>query len=100
MNDTIGNSGEGRLRWSGSSSDSFLYGGLVPIFVVIGVALLVLACSRGHRRSQTTTESVRNVDVNRSRELTNITQVDERPNILVILAGEEHPTHLAKPLSV
>nr|KYP56740.1 hypothetical protein KK1_002987 [Cajanus cajan] len=85
MNEASGYNGTGRLEWSWNSSASFLYGGLVPIFGVIGLALLVVACSRrGGSRKQT--ESLRNP------------QVNEEPNILVIVAGEEHPTHLAKPL--
>ncbi|KAK7265069.1 hypothetical protein RJT34_32685 [Clitoria ternatea] len=36
----------GAFEWSWNSSASFLYGGLAPIFGVIGLALLVIACSR------------------------------------------------------
>ncbi|TKY54980.1 GLUTAMINE DUMPER 4 [Spatholobus suberectus] len=96
MNQTSGNNGTGRFEWSWNSSASFLYGGLAPIFGVIGLALLVVACSRC-RRSQT--ESLRHSDVNKCGGVTS-PQVNEEPNILVIVAGEEHPTHVAKPLSV
>ncbi|KAK7388815.1 hypothetical protein VNO78_23642 [Psophocarpus tetragonolobus] len=95
MNVTLGNNDVGRFGWNWNSSASFLYGGLAPIFGVIVVALLVVVCSR-RRGSQTDDES----EVNKWRGVTNNTQVDECPNILVIVAGEAHPTHLAKPLSV
>ncbi|GAU18992.1 hypothetical protein TSUD_193300 [Trifolium subterraneum] len=35
-------------------------------------------------------------DSNKSGRETN-TEIDREPNILVIVAGENHPTHLAKP---
>lgn len=103
--DAIGNNGVGRFEWSWNSSVSFLYGGLAPIFGVIVVALLLVArqgCRPRWPETTTTTtiESLRDVDVNNSRGVANTTQVDEGHNILVIVAGEEHPTHLAKPLSV
>ncbi|KAK7347386.1 hypothetical protein VNO80_21916 [Phaseolus coccineus] len=87
------NNGTGRFKWSWNSSASFLYGGLAPIFGLICLALVVVACSRC-RRSESGREREGEMNVRRS-----ATQVDEEPNILVIVAGEQHPTHLAKALS-
>ncbi|CAJ1944274.1 unnamed protein product [Sphenostylis stenocarpa] len=93
MNDTLVNNETGRFEWSWNSSASFLYGGLAPIFGVVLLALLVVACSR-RRRSQT-----HGGDESRWRGVTTAQGDEENPNILVIVAGEDHPTHLAKPLS-
>lgn len=88
------------FQWNWNSSVSFLYGGLAPIFIVIGIALLIVACSRSSGSETETSLSNSNAHNNRRREERS-TEVDDHdePNILVIVAGEEHPTHLAKPLS-
>ncbi|QCD80773.1 hypothetical protein DEO72_LG2g1096 [Vigna unguiculata] len=92
MNDTMGNNETGKFEWSWNSSASFLYGGLAPIFGVIGLALVVVVCSRCRR-------SGREGEMNVRRGVTAaVTEIEEGPNILVIVAGEHHPTHLAKPL--
>jgi len=94
MNEMTVNNGTARYKWSWNSSTSFLYGGLAPVFVVICLALIVVVCSRC-RRPESETEgemSVRRLEPNGAAE------VDEGGNVLVIVAGEQHPTHLAKPL--
>jgi len=78
----------GSFKWSWDSSVSFLYGGLAPIFIIIGVALLTVACSRCLRHE---------IDHSPMTSIASNTEVDLEPNILVIVAGENHPTHLAKP---
>lgn len=110
MNQTSSSDTHGSFEWTWNSSVSFLYGGLAPIFVVIGIALLIVACSR-RLRSETDspmpsseTDSPNNIrlrvrDDIKPKGETSTTEVDHEPNILVIVAGEYHPTHLAKPLS-
>jgi len=85
----------GSFKWSWNSSVAFLYGGLAPIFIIIAVALLTVACS-GCLRPEIDHSPMTSIDSNKFREET-ITEVDLEPNILVIVAGENHPTHLAKP---
>ncbi|KAK2411471.1 protein GLUTAMINE DUMPER [Trifolium repens] len=85
------------FRWTWDSSVSFLYGGLAPIFIVIGIALLSVACSRC-LRPEIVQLPMTSTDSNKSRGERN-TEIDCEPNILVIVAGENHPTHLAKPSS-
>ncbi|CAJ2664700.1 unnamed protein product [Trifolium pratense] len=87
----------GSSPWNWNSSVAFLYGGLAPIFIVIGIALLSVACSRCLRPEidQLPTTST---DSNKSGRERN-TETDRETNILVIVAGENHPTHLAKPSS-
>ncbi|XP_052725093.1 protein GLUTAMINE DUMPER 5-like isoform X2 [Vigna angularis] len=95
MNETMANNETGRYEWWNSSA-SFLYGGLAPIFGVIGLALLVVVCSRCRR-----SDSEREAEMNLRRGVTAtvaVAEIEEGPNILVIVAGENHPTHLAKPL--
>lgn len=93
-----GSVNHGSFQWNWNSSVSFLYGGLAPIFIVIGIALLTVACSRC-LRPQTNLSSTTSRESNTSRRET-INEVDHEPNILVIVAGEDHPTHMAKPLSL
>ncbi|ESW27186.1 hypothetical protein PHAVU_003G181100 [Phaseolus vulgaris] len=98
MNETMVNNGTGRFNWSWDSSASFVYGGLAPIFGLICFALVVTACSGCGRRSESEREREAEMNVMR-RSVTSDAQIDAEPNILVIVAGEQHPTHLAKPLS-
>ncbi|KAJ1386971.1 hypothetical protein SESBI_40363 [Sesbania bispinosa] len=91
MNQTSSSNNGFKWNWN-----SFVYGGLAPIFIVIGLALLTVTCSR--RRRPESAASLGNFEANRSIERTS-PQLDGEPNILVIVAGEHHPTHLAKPLS-
>ncbi|KAK7330242.1 hypothetical protein VNO77_24430 [Canavalia gladiata] len=89
--------GVGTFAWGWNSSASFLYGGLVPIFAIIGLALVVAVCSLRSGGSQR--GSFCDCDANNSKGSSTSTQVED-PTVLVILAGEEHPTHLAKPISL
>ncbi|XP_058743735.1 protein GLUTAMINE DUMPER 2-like [Vicia villosa] len=89
--------GHGSYQWTWNSSVSFLYGGLAPIFIVIGIALLTVACSRCLRPEMDHLPNTTS-DSNKSRGETS-NEIDREPNVLVIVAGEKHPTHLALPSS-
>ncbi|GAU18991.1 hypothetical protein TSUD_193290 [Trifolium subterraneum] len=77
----MGSASHGSFRWTWNSSVSFLYGGLAPIFIVIGIALLTVACSRC-LRPEIDQLPMTSTDSNKSGRETN-TEIDREPNILV-----------------
>lgn len=68
----------------------YLFGGLGAMMVLIAIALIVLACSHRDPSSQRDPESV---------EKPAIHPLDMEPRILVIMAGNDEPTYLAKPIN-
>ncbi|KAJ8775257.1 hypothetical protein K2173_020261 [Erythroxylum novogranatense] len=74
------------LRWN--SPIPYLFGGLALMLLCIALALIVLVCS--YRRSLS--------DVEKGGKLVDLPSFDDmEPKIVVIMAGEEQPTYLAKP---
>ncbi|KAJ9187346.1 hypothetical protein P3X46_002810 [Hevea brasiliensis] len=91
---SIGNSKESLssrsvVQWN--SPLPYMFGGLVIILGLVSVALIILACF--HCRSS--------LELSRHKEekLTEITDtvVAVEPKIVVIMAGDDHPTHVAMP---
>ncbi|MED6220796.1 hypothetical protein PIB30_048325 [Stylosanthes scabra] len=83
----------GWFEWKCNLPVEFLFGGLALIFGVIGMALFFLVCCpRRKRRSfcecHTNDNSKHEISV----------RAELEPDVLVIVAGEKHPTFMAKPL--
>ncbi|GMH04397.1 hypothetical protein Nepgr_006236 [Nepenthes gracilis] len=79
---------DGGFRQS-NSPVPYLFGGLAVMLGLIAVALIILACSYWRSSSGGTGagEGTRRA-----------AEVDSEPKIVVIMAGDEIPTYLAKPL--
>ena len=76
------------------SPEPYLYGGLAIVFGVIGLALFIVAC---FRRCKSSPESLCEAK-EESKEVTSTQIEQDDPKILVIVAGDYHPTYLAKPV--
>nr|KYP48074.1 hypothetical protein KK1_030269 [Cajanus cajan] len=65
----------------------YLFGGLALMLALIGLALLILACSYG-KSSSSTSQATNAMGM----------EVDSEPKIVVIMAGDSNPTYMAKPM--
>ncbi|KAL2897024.1 Protein GLUTAMINE DUMPER 1 [Bienertia sinuspersici] len=79
----------------------YLFGGLALMLCLIAIALLILACS--FRKSTSSSNGNNNNDTsfdgNRKSTSKNSTLgCGNEPKLVVIMAGDENPTYLAKPL--
>ncbi|XAR51596.1 hypothetical protein NMG60_11006267 [Bertholletia excelsa] len=80
--------------WQWNSPVPYLFGGLGLVLILIAVALVILALS--HRKSPSNSSGE---DQGGNLSLPGDTQVELSPGILIIMAGDEEPTYLAKPVS-
>ncbi|KAH6803065.1 hypothetical protein C2S51_034511 [Perilla frutescens var. frutescens] len=83
--------GVGFQRWN--SPIPYLFGGLALVLVVVALALIMLACS--NRNSSSSEQS----SDEKSEKAVHALQPEMEPRIVVIMAGETNPTHLAKPMA-
>ncbi|KAF3957696.1 hypothetical protein ACB098_01G220300 [Castanea mollissima] len=72
----------------------YLFGGLALMLGLIAVALSILACSYG----KTFSNSPSDADQEKQAKAVN-TKADSEPKVVVIMAGDDIPTYLAKPVS-
>ncbi|PIN02447.1 hypothetical protein CDL12_25043 [Handroanthus impetiginosus] len=77
------------LRWW-SSPVPFLLGGLALMFGVMALALILLACSYKQRLYESSMEE-------KSEKRVHVLEREMETIVVVIMAGETIPTHLAKP---
>ncbi|OWM84695.1 protein GLUTAMINE DUMPER 6-like [Punica granatum] len=75
-----------------SSPIPYLFGGLGLVLILIAVALIILGCSYKKRSSSS------QVEVDDQLVKLAIQPLDMEPRIVVIMAGDDKPTHLAKPV--
>ncbi|KAJ4707186.1 Protein GLUTAMINE DUMPER [Melia azedarach] len=88
-----GANGGGLGHWN--SPIPYLFGGLGLMLGLITIALLILACS--YRKSSSNLQSE---DEEKSGDKkVNMQQIEMEPKIVVIMAGEDNPRYLAKPVS-
>lgn len=73
----------------------YLFGGLAFVLGLIAIALLILACSYRKSLSNSSSENAEKA----ATKQVEIEVLDSEPKIAVIMAGEENPTYLAKPVS-
>ncbi|KAL2335343.1 hypothetical protein Fmac_016556 [Flemingia macrophylla] len=64
----------------------YLFGGLALMLALVGLALVILACSYSKSSSST------------SKATRERMEVDSEPKIVVIMAGDSNPTYMAKPM--
>lgn len=79
----------------GNSPIPYIFGGFAIVFGITSAVLFFLACS--HQMQ------MRNSPINHDKEKasknTGNEQFDTTPNIAVIMAGDDHPRYMAKPVS-
>ncbi|XP_045797909.1 protein GLUTAMINE DUMPER 6-like [Trifolium pratense] len=73
----------------------YLFGGLAIMLILISVALVILVCSYKKRSSSQSSNSDEEMNKVMSK---NIIEINSEPEVLVIMAGEEKPTYIAKPI--
>ncbi|OMO52665.1 hypothetical protein CCACVL1_29130 [Corchorus capsularis] len=78
-----------------SSPLPYLFGSLAVVFILIALALIMLACS--YRKYSSNSSSRRQIQLKQEREINNMGFDDSEPKIVVIMAGDDKPTFLAKP---
>ncbi|KAL3719343.1 hypothetical protein ACJRO7_004317 [Eucalyptus globulus] len=76
-----------------SSPIPYLFGGLAVLLILISGALIMLACSSWKRPSN----ALGNADEKSVKPA--IPPLDLEPRIVVIMAGDEKPKYLAKPVT-
>ncbi|XP_022760130.1 protein GLUTAMINE DUMPER 6-like [Durio zibethinus] len=77
-----------------SSPLPYLFGSLALVLILIAVALVLLACSN-RKRSSTSPSN----EVQLKQEMAMNRVLGSEPKIVVIMAGNDKPTFLAKPVS-
>ncbi|OIT22026.1 hypothetical protein A4A49_39623 [Nicotiana attenuata] len=90
---TSASSSMGSSFWTWRSPLPYLFGSLAIMLVLIVVALIVLACSFHKRLSSATTSSEKS-----ARPAANAI-VEMSPRVVVIMAGDQKPSHIGVPIS-
>ncbi|KAK4367647.1 hypothetical protein RND71_011439 [Anisodus tanguticus] len=83
----------GTSFWEWKSPLPYLFGGLALTLALIVVALVLLACS-SHQRYSSDDEDKSTSPSNKS-----ATIVEMSPRVIVIMAGDQKPTHIGVPIS-
>ena len=73
----------------------YLFGGLALMLALISVALVILVCSY-RKRANSESSSASAEDKNMKQAMP---KINSEPEVLVIMAGDNKPTYLAKPIS-
>ncbi|KAL3526659.1 hypothetical protein ACH5RR_011315 [Cinchona calisaya] len=82
-------------RWNNSPLP-YLFGGLAVMLGLIAVALITLACSyRKYPGFQPSSETENDIDDQEDKPPRAALEME--PRIVVIMAGDQNPTYLAKP---
>jgi len=81
--------------WHWNSPVAYVFVGLAFMLGLITVSLIILACSSGKSLSNSSTSEAEDEKSAKQVEI----QVEFEPNIVVIMAGDDNPTYLAKPVS-
>ncbi|KAL5974449.1 hypothetical protein ACLOJK_031114 [Asimina triloba] len=93
---TTSNSGDG-FRWN--SPIPYLFGGLAAMLLLIAVALIILACSYHRSRRRNNSRQLQD-DEKPSKAASAGAEAHTERKIVVIMAGEDQPTFIAKPVVV
>ncbi|KAL3624123.1 hypothetical protein CASFOL_032939 [Castilleja foliolosa] len=80
--------------WHWDSPLPYLFAGLGLMFLLITAALIVLACSYRKRQSQPSDDGGEKA----AQPYTPAEEGNKTPKIVVIMAGDHNPTHLAIPI--
>jgi hypothetical protein len=77
----------------------YLFGGLAIMLILISVALVILVCS--YKKRGSSQSSSNNSDEEMKQVMSkNIEKINSEPEVLVIMAGEDKPTYIAKPIII
>ncbi|OWM64465.1 protein GLUTAMINE DUMPER 4 [Punica granatum] len=71
----------------------YLFGGLALMLIIMAVSLIILACS--HRKNDSH-DNADDEEKNPAKQVNSL-EADEEPRVVVIMAGDELPTYLARP---
>ena len=82
------------IKLSTSSPLPYLFSSLALVLILIAVALVLLACFYRKRPSNSSSN-----EVDLKQEMGMNTVFDSEPKFVVIMAGDDKPTFLAKPVS-
>ena len=93
---SVGRGGAHGGFWHWNSPVAYVFVGLALMLGLITVALIVLACSY---RKSLSNSSRREAELDEKPAKQVEIQVDFEPKVVVIMAGDENPTYLAKPVS-
>ncbi|KAF5204650.1 Glutamine dumper, partial [Thalictrum thalictroides] len=91
----------GTWRWN--SPLPYLFGGLAAMLGLISFALLILACTYHKSMDDDDDDNLSSpddVDEEKPAKLPTLPPAEFEPKIVVIMAGNDQPTYLAKPVSV
>ncbi|XVF71380.1 hypothetical protein PTKIN_Ptkin12aG0033100 [Pterospermum kingtungense] len=80
------------IKLSTSSPLPYLFGSLALVLILIAMALVFLACSYRKRPSNPSSN-----EAQLKQEMAMARVFDSEPKIVVIMAGDDKPTFLAKP---
>ncbi|XWS30843.1 hypothetical protein CRYUN_Cryun23aG0025700 [Craigia yunnanensis] len=80
------------IELSTSSPLPYLFSSLALVLILIAVALVLLACFYRKRLSNSSSN-----EVQLKQEMTVARVLDSEPKVVVIMAGDDKPTFLAKP---
>ncbi|KAG6743056.1 hypothetical protein POTOM_054001 [Populus tomentosa] len=81
--------------WHWNSPVAYFFVGLAFMLGLITVALIILACSYRKSLSSSSRSEAGDEKLAKHEEI----QVDLEPKIAVIMAGDENPTYLLKPVN-
>ncbi|KAL2335345.1 hypothetical protein Fmac_016558 [Flemingia macrophylla] len=84
-------SANGIRSWN--SPIPYLFGGLFLLMILISAALMILICSKRKHSSESSGEGE---EIKQA--IPQNIEVESEPKILVIVAGDDKPTHLGKPI--
>ncbi|KAF5205649.1 Glutamine dumper like [Thalictrum thalictroides] len=85
------------VSWRWNSPIPYLYGGLAVIIGLIALSLAVLACYPSKSSEDNSSSGDDNDVKNPSKRALSAVRLE--PEIVVIMAGNDQPTHLANPVS-
>lgn len=94
MRPIVSKSGEAISVWK--TPIPYLFGGLTLVLVLMSLALIIIFCSQRKRPSSSSSQEHQEEEDGLRVQV--MTMVDFEPKILVIMAGQENPTFLAKPI--
>lgn len=78
------------------STTTYLFCGLSLFFALVALSIVIISC---YMRMGRPNSAVRDdTDIKEKPEHCAITVVDDEPRIIVIMAGDRNPTHLATPV--
>ncbi|WCJ25493.1 glutamine dumper 5 [Euphorbia peplus] len=86
-------SGVALKHWN--SPVPYLFGGLAAMLGLIGMALLILACSS--KKPHTNLQPQEDNNNDRKMEMIMMMPMEMEPKIVVIMPGDHNPTFFAKP---